>query len=112
MNINHIRLSPLPRLKSFLVRGSDRLPRTCPFGLYRGLTFSLALDSETQIWLGLWERETYPFIRRYARRCDWAVDVGAGHGELCMYLLKRSNAERIYAIEPARRATEVLDRNL
>lgn len=84
----------------------------CRYGLYRGLTFDLDLASQTQVWLGLWERETYSFIRRAARSCRWAVDVGAGQGELSVYLLKKSSAEIIFAIEPQEIAIAALQTNL
>jgi hypothetical protein len=80
--------------------------------LYQGLTLDLDLEHETQIWLGLWERETYSFIRRAAKRCRWAVDVGAGHGELCVYLLSSSHADMVIAIEPQREATDRLRTNI
>ncbi len=112
MSINQIRFRPLSRLKRWLVKNSGRAPRTCRFGLYRGLIFNLDLESESQVWLGLYERETYSFIRRAARRCRWAVDAGAGHGELCVYLLRKSHAEKVIAIEPKQEALEVLRTNL
>ena len=112
ININQIHFRPLSKLKGWFLRGSGRAPRRCPIGLYRGLTFDLDLDQESQVWLGLWERETHSFIRQAAKRCQWAVDVGAGHGELCVYLLSESDAEAVFAIEPQDAAREVLLTNL
>jgi hypothetical protein len=112
MNLNEIPVRPVSRLKRLLMLDTGRRARTCRFGLYRGLTFDLDLASETQIWAGLWERETYAFIRRAAKRCAWAIDVGAGHGELCVYLLKRSRASPVFAMEPSIPETVVLTTNL
>ena len=112
MPINQTQFRPLSKLKQSLLRDSGRASRTCRFGLYRGLTFDLDLECESQIFLGLWERETYSFIRRAASRCRWAVDVGAGHGELCIYLLRKSHAEIVFAMEPRKAAVEILETNL
>jgi len=99
------------RLKSLLVPRGAR-PRRVVGGLYRGLTLELDLQTKTQVYLGLWERETYPFIRRAAARCRWAVDVGAGQGELALYLLKHSAAQVVYAFEPQRSEREAFARNV
>ena len=32
--------------------------------------------------------------------CVWAIDVGAGAGELCIYILKSSNTSKIFGFEP------------
>lgn len=75
-------------------------PRVVALGLYRGLKFRIDFHSQTQLYLGLWERETYSYIYKAARRAVWAVDIGAGRGELVVYLLLRSEAKKVYAIEP------------
>ncbi len=71
-----------------------------PFGLFEGITLNLDLAQETQKYLGLWETETYQFIRTAAARCHWAVDVGAGAGELTLYLLLKSRSDAVHAFEP------------
>jgi hypothetical protein len=39
------------------------------------------------------------------------VDVGAGAGELAVYFLKRSQSKSVYAFEPQRSRTELLELN-
>lgn len=97
-------------LKSLLVSPGER-PRRVPTGLYADLTFEIDLASHTQIYLGLWERETHRWLRLAAGRCAWAVDVGAGRGELSLYLLKHS-AATVYAFEPQARELDAFRRHL
>ena len=99
------------KIKSFLVPHGQQ-PRTVPVGLYRGLRLEIDLVSQTQLYLGLWERETHAFIRQASSRCLWAIDVGAGKGELCLFLLHHSPAHRIFAFEPQQSETNVIVRNL
>lgn len=86
-------------------------PRKMPLGLYRGLTLEMDFRYEAQLYLGLCERETYPWIRRAMSRCQWAVDVGAGHGELCVRLMHSSAGGPIVAFEPQASKVAVLLRN-
>jgi hypothetical protein len=70
------------------------------FGLYRGIkTIGVPKDS-VQIRFGLWERETYKYIRQAANRIQWMIDVGAGSGELSLYFALRTGAKHIIAVEP------------
>lgn len=86
--------------------------RRVPFGLYRGLVLELDLKDRTQLFLGLWERETYRWMRLAARRCEWMIDVGAGRGELCLFFLKHSRACPVVAVEPVASERELMRRNL
>jgi len=99
------------RIKSTLV--SDvRQVRTVPFGLYKGLNLDLNLTTQTQIFLGLWERETYWAIRRAAPKAKWFVDVGAGKGELCLFFARLKHVKRIIAMEPNHTEAHALIANL
>lgn len=86
-------------LKRHLVPAGTR-SRTIPFGLYRGLELNIDFSFQTQLFLGLWERETYGPIRSAVGEARWLVDVGAGSGELCLYFLSRQPAGTAIAIEP------------
>ena len=98
-SINLIQWRPLSAMKRALVPGGQR-PVRVPLGLFRGITLDLDLAHAMQKYLGLWETETYPFIRAAAARCRWAVDIGAGSGELTLYLLLKSRAGAVHAFEP------------
>jgi hypothetical protein len=81
-------------------------------GLYRKLCLDLDFRSQTQLYLGLLERETHRYIRRIAGKCDWFIDVGAGHGELCLFFLKQPRRVGVVAIEPSPDEVATLRRNL
>ena len=60
----------------------------------------------------MWEREIYEYIKRSSIACEWMIDIGAGAGELCLYLLKNSKAEKIIAVEPLASEIDILKSNL
>lgn len=111
MSINQTRIRPLAWVKRRLVK-SGPYPYTIHFGLFKGLKLNLDLQHQTQVYLGLWEQETYSHLRKAASTCEWMVDVGAGRGELCLYFLKNSRAERIVALEPQDAEIEIIKSNL
>src|SRR5436189_3772112 len=89
----------LASIKSKLVPDECRV-RLVLFGLFKGLRFEINLRSQTQLYLGLWERETYRAIRRAAETGEWFVDIGAGKGELCAFFSTLQRIRRVVAIEP------------
>jgi hypothetical protein len=111
MSINSIRFRPLSTIKSVLVK-PGRKPRRVRLGLYRGLTLQLDLATETQIYLGLWEQETYRFIRSVLSSCRWLIDIGAGKGELSLLLATQPNVTKVIACEPVASEIEIFRMNL
>lgn len=111
MSINQTRVRPLSWIKRRLVK-KGRRPYKVRIGLFRGLVLDLDLQHQTQIYLGLWERETHEYLREAAGSCDWVVDVGAGQGELCLFFLKNSRASRIIALEPQDSEANIIRTNL
>jgi hypothetical protein len=101
----------ISKLKSRMVPNIDQ-KRTIPLGLYKGLRLDMNLGSQTQVYLGLWERETYRPIKSAATRASWFVDVGAGRGELCVYFAKCEHVKKIIAIEPSSVETSHLRKNM
>lgn len=101
----------LSSLKSAVVPGGSQARRVS-VGLFRGLTFEIDLRAQTQFFLGLYERETYAWIEAAAHRCEWAIDVGAGRGELAVLLLQRPQVAAIYAFEPQESERAITKRNL
>jgi hypothetical protein len=87
-------------------------PRYVPLGLYRGLRLELDLQTQSQTYLGLAERETHHHLARALESCQWAIDVGAAAGELTILFLLHSRAELVVAIEPRVSETALLSRNL
>lgn len=86
--------------------------RRIPIGLYAGLTFDIDLRSQSQLFLGLWEKETHPTIAAALPRVGWFVDVGSGKGELCALFAKRGRAKLIVAIEADPAEAETTKRSL
>lgn len=97
-------------LKKLLPQG--RAPHTIRSGLLAGVRLHLDLQCEFQILLGLYERETYPEVRRLVRGCHSAVDLGAAKGDLTIHLLRQPGMERVVAAEPLATEREQLAANL
>jgi hypothetical protein len=85
--------------KSKLIR-SGLQTYAVPIGLYRGIKLNLDLQYNFQLFSGFWELETHRYLTRWSDY-EWAIDVGAGAGELCLFILKhKTKISRIFAIEP------------
>jgi hypothetical protein len=89
----------LSAIKSKIVPNESRL-RRIPFGLFKGQRLDINLCSQSQLYLGLWERETYNVIWRASQSAEWFVDIGAGRGELCILFASLPNVNRVIAVEP------------
>lgn len=79
--------------------GSGRKPRRIPRGLYRGLNLAIDMDVEAALYLGTFEAETTPFLRRFVRTAKSVVDVGAASGELTAWALKQPGIEKVAAFD-------------
>jgi hypothetical protein len=93
---DHSRL--LSRIKDAAVP-RDTAPRTVKTGAFRGLHLRLDLTRHTQLWLGLYERETQSWLSRLVDGSKTAIDVGAAQGLYTAFLAKRTEAT-ILAFEP------------
>jgi len=90
-------------IKSFLKKallGKGRKIRKIPLGLFAGLKLSVDPSSETSLWLGLYEAELTPWLRKAGRQARSVVDVGAGHGEMTVWALRQPGVTRVLAYEP------------
>jgi hypothetical protein len=72
----------------------------------------LDLQSETQLWIGTFEREVSGWLRRFSRGIVTGIDVGAGHGEYTLFLLAKTSAQRVVAFEPDAKTIASLRANL
>lgn len=95
-----------------LILPAGRAPRTILSGLFRGIRLHLDLHGEFQIWLGLYERETYAILRRLLWGCRGAIDLGAAKGDLTIHCLRQPGMLRVVAVEPLEREREQLAANL
>lgn len=94
----------LKKLLKKSLLGTGRRGRRIPFGLYKGLTLSIDPAAESLFYLGLYERETYAWLRRAIARAATVIDAGAGCGELSMWAMRHPQIERVLAYDssPAR----------
>ena len=91
-------------LKYYLKRSllpSGRKPRMIQSGLLSGLKVEMDFAHHTQRWLGLQERELYPWFRRLTEGIRTAIDVGANDGIYTLYFLAKTPAEKVLAFEPS-----------
>ena len=70
------------------------------------------LATQTQLWIGLFEREIYFSLRRLSRDIRTFVDVGVAHGEYTLFALAKTSAERVVAFEPDEEMVARLKRNV
>jgi hypothetical protein len=87
-------------------------PRTVPFGLFSGIRLHLDFASQLQIYLGLWERETYDFVRNAASQCQSSIDIGACRGEFTLLFLTQPAMRQVIAVEPCPTNIDLLHDNL
>jgi hypothetical protein len=69
-------------------------------------------DYQTQLFLGLHEREVQKWLIRRSARYMAAADIGAGEGEYTLFFLKKTHARRVWTFEPLADCRAILARNL
>ena len=90
---------PLVRRIKETLLGSAPRPTRIALGAYRGVVRRMAPHNTVQVRWGLWERETYGYLRK-ALSAAWVIDVGSGWGEMCALFAMKSRAAPIYAVDP------------
>lgn len=98
-------------LKNLLVPAALK-PHRILTGPFKGLCMTLSLQHQSQFYLGLFERETYPWLERLATGITTAIDIGAAHGEYTLYFLARTGATKVFAFEPDLSCMPALHENL
>lgn len=93
------------------ILGTGRKSRVIPFGLYKGLTLSIDPAVETLFYLGLYERETYAWLRHAIRKASTLIDAGAGYGELSMWALRYPHVQRVLAYDPSPARWPIFEEN-
>jgi len=81
-------------------------------GILRGVKMHLDLNSQSQIYLGLYEREIFGWFKRFSRGIQTAIDIGGGDGQFTLYFLKKTSANKVYTFEPNPDNQEKIRRNL
>lgn len=87
-------------------------PRAIQSGPFRGLKMELDLRGQTQVYLGLFEREVHPWVAELSRGIHTAIDIGSAQGEYLLYFLSRTPAKTVLGFEPDEACWPALRRNL
>src|SRR5262245_46948320 len=87
-------------------------PRKIVAGPFCGIRMNLNLMHQTQIFLGLFERETHPWLLRLSQNISTAIDIGAAYGEYTLFFLMNTTASQVYAFEPDAAMLSHLKNNL
>ena len=87
--------------------------RRIPAGPARGVTFAAepAATASADLWVGLFESEIAPYVRRFCRPSTISVDVGAHSGYYALTFAERCRAP-VIAYEPDAAACAWFARNL
>jgi hypothetical protein len=83
-----------------LIAPPERKPRRILAGPFKGIVMGLSLRSQTQIYVGLFERETHPWLQRLSKGIATAIDIGVANGEHTIYFLTKTKAAKVFASEP------------
>ena len=98
-------------LKNLIV-SPERKARRILAGPFKGITMNLSLRSQTQIYLGLFEKETHPWLDWLSKDIATALDIGAAHGEYTLYFLAKTKVTKVFAFEPDVSSFPYLQENL
>lgn len=74
--------------------------RAIKTGPLKGIKLHFDLSHMSQIFLGLYERETFPWFRRFSQGIETGLDIGVCYGEYTAFLLLKTPAKRVFAFEP------------
>ncbi len=92
-------MSLLSAAKNLIVP-KGRRPRRVLAGPFAGLRLGLDLATETQFYLGLFEKEIAPWLTRLSQDIRCFVDIGAAHGEYTLFALRKASVQAVFAFEP------------
>lgn len=80
--------------------------------MFKGLVLHLDAINSMQIIFGLYERETYAYLRKLSAGIESAVDIGAAEGEFSIYFRKTAGAKKVLAFEPHPENRDTFQTNL
>jgi hypothetical protein len=81
-------------------------------GPCRGLLMEVNLKHQMQMWLGLYERELHPYLRRFSKDIRTGIDVGTAEGYYSLFMLGKTSAKKVFSFEPLASAREEFRCNL
>jgi hypothetical protein len=86
-------------LKNVIV-SPQRKPRRILAGPFSDIVMGLSLRTQSQVYLGLFEKEIHPWLNRLSNGIETAIDIGAAHGEYTLYFLTKTKATKVFSFEP------------
>lgn len=86
--------------------------RRIPVGPFKGQVMEIDFASQSQYYLGLWERETYRYIVPAFAGAEWLIDAGSQQGEYVISMLRKPHVRRVWAFDPDPASNAQLRRNL
>src|SRR5215472_12637277 len=69
-------------------------------GPFKGIAMNMDLTCQIQVLIGLSELEITPWFARLSQGISCAVDIGVANGEYALFMLCKTNAKKVFAIEP------------
>lgn len=81
-------------------------------GILQGVKMRLDLSHQTQLYLGLYEKEIQGWIRKLSKDINTAIDVGAGPGHSTLFFMLKTQTPRVFAFEPMAEHRAELNSNL
>lgn len=100
----------ISNLKQMVVP-AGRQPRKVLAGPFKDITMQLSLQTQSQIYVGLFERETYGWLNSLSVGIATAIDIGSAYGEYTLYFLLKTKA-KVFAFDPETTSVEALKGNL
>ena len=89
----------LSKIKN-LIFSSEEIPRTIRSGLLQGIKMELNLASQTQVYLGFYEKEIHRVMNKLSTAVSTAIDIGAAEGIYTLYFLAKTPAKKVFSFEP------------
>jgi len=64
---------------------------------------NLDLRDRTQVWLGLYEREVFSYLRAFSNKAKTGIDIGVDDGEYTLFFCAQPNIKHVFAFDPSPR---------
>jgi hypothetical protein len=95
-----------------LIVPKGRKPRRILGGAFGGLVMNLDLATQTQLYVGTFEREVQPWLQRFSSGADTAIDVGMAEGEYSLFFLRQPGLRSVLGFEPFGTSRAAINENL
>ena len=101
----------LSEIKGWLVPDGKKIRKVLS-GPCCGIAMQMNLRHQMQMWLGLYERELHPWLKRFSKGIRTGIDIGTAEGYYSLFMLEKTPARKVYSFEPFDSAREEFQANL